>query len=97
LKFLYTLSKSTQVSNLTKIRPVEGEFFYAKGKSDRQTNIMKPILASCNYVNATKSGCNLKNATVGRNYILHQANIKLLETAVKQRGVGNTILEHSMQ
>jgi hypothetical protein len=76
---------------------VEGEFFYAKCKSDKQTNMTKPIVAFCSYVNATKNGCNFKNATVGRNYILHQGNIKLLETAVKQRGVGNAILEHSLE
>jgi len=35
--FLDRFSKSTQISNFMKIRPVEAELFHAGGQTDRQT------------------------------------------------------------
>jgi len=34
LNFFYRFSKGTQISNLTKIRSVEAELFYADGRTD---------------------------------------------------------------
>jgi hypothetical protein len=47
-----TFSKNTQISNFTKIRPVEAELFHA----DVQTDTRKLIVAFRNFANAPKKG-----------------------------------------
>jgi len=44
LNFLDIFSKNSQISNLTKIRPVGTELFHADGRTD----MTKPIVAFCN-------------------------------------------------
>ena len=49
-------SKNIQISNSTKIRPVEAELFHADGRTDIQTDMMKLIVAFRNFANASKKG-----------------------------------------
>jgi len=55
LNFLYRLTKSMQISNFMKIRPVGAELFYADGQTDKQTGMTKLIVAFRNFANAPKS------------------------------------------
>ena len=48
LKFLYSFSKSTQISNFMKGRPVGAELFHA----DRRTDMTTVIAAFRNFLNA---------------------------------------------
>ena len=51
LDFIFNrFSKKSQISNLIKIRPVEGDVFHA----DRRKDIMKLTVAFRNFVNAPK-------------------------------------------
>ena len=59
-----------QIPNLLKIRPVGAELFYADGQADKQTGMMKLIVAFRNYANAPKIQFpvdNLKTAWQGPN------------------------------
>jgi hypothetical protein len=47
--------KSAEISKLMKIRPVGGELFHADGRTDRQTDMTKLIVAFRNFVNAPKN------------------------------------------
>jgi len=51
LNFLDIFSKNAQISNFTKIRLVGAKVFHADG----QTDMMKLIVAFCNYANAPKN------------------------------------------
>ena len=52
LNFLGRYSRSTQISNFMKIRPVGAELFYADGRMDGQTDVTKLIVAFLNFVKA---------------------------------------------
>jgi hypothetical protein len=54
LHFLERFSKTPQTSNFMKISPVRAKLFHEDGRTDRQTNIMKLIVAVCNFANAPK-------------------------------------------
>jgi hypothetical protein len=46
LDFIYVFSKEkTQILNFMKIHPVGAELFYAGGRTDGQTDMMKPVVA----------------------------------------------------
>ena len=61
VKYLDRFSKNTQISNFTKIRPVEAKFSYADG----QTDMTKLTVAFRNFANAPK------NCTIVRNDKIH--------------------------
>jgi hypothetical protein len=46
------------LSNLTKIRPVGAELFHAGGRTDRQKDMTKLIVAFHNFANEPKEPCN---------------------------------------
>ena len=54
MNFLGGFSKNTQIKNLIKVSPVGAESFHVDGKTDRQTDLKKLIVAFCNLVNAPK-------------------------------------------
>jgi len=58
LNFLDRFSKSAQVSNFMKIRPVRAELVYADGWTDGQTDMTQPIVAFRKFASAPK---NLRN------------------------------------
>jgi hypothetical protein len=43
------------VPSLMKIRPVGAEFYHAGGRTDRQTDMTKLIVAFCNFANAPET------------------------------------------
>ena len=47
--------KNTQISDLMKIRPVEGVMFHAGGRTDGQTDLTKLIFAFLNFVRTSKN------------------------------------------
>jgi len=64
--FLDTVSKNTQVSNFTKIRPVGAELFHADGRTDGQTNMKKLAVAFHNVEKAPKSQNHLQQHTMAQ-------------------------------
>jgi hypothetical protein len=60
LNFLHTFSKSTQISNFMKIRPVGVELFHA----DRRTDMTKVIVAFHSFANAPKNSVCTSQRTV---------------------------------
>jgi hypothetical protein len=52
LHFLNGFSKNPQVSNFTKIRAMGAELFHADGKTDRQADMTKLVVALRNFANA---------------------------------------------
>ena len=52
LNFLDRRSKNPQIPNFTKIRLVGTEMFHADGRTDRQTDMAKLIVAFRNFANA---------------------------------------------
>ena len=48
-----------------KIRPVGAELFYADGQTDKQTGMIKLIVAFRNFVKAPKSRCLVDNLEDG--------------------------------
>jgi hypothetical protein len=55
LNILDRFSKTTQISNPTKIFPVEPELFHADGRTDGQTAMTKQIATYLNFANAHKT------------------------------------------
>jgi len=47
-------SKNIEVSKFIVVRPVGSELFHANGRTDRQTDIMKLVVAFRNFANAPK-------------------------------------------
>jgi hypothetical protein len=45
------------MSSMMKIRPVGAKLFNADGRTDRQTDVTKLIVAFQNFVNAPKNDC----------------------------------------
>jgi hypothetical protein len=52
--FLDRFSKNTQISNFTKVCPVEAELFHADRRTDRRTDTTKLVVAFSNFANAPK-------------------------------------------
>jgi hypothetical protein len=84
LNFLDTFSKNTQISNLTKIRPVWPELFHegrhTDGHTDGETDMKKLIIASPNFANAHKNGC-LKSSCRNKHSLYVLINVKDQSTA----------------
>jgi hypothetical protein len=61
LNFLDRFSKYLQISDFTKIRPVEAELFHADGRKNEKTDVTKLIVAFHNFVNTPSivTGCML--------------------------------------
>jgi len=57
LNFVDGISKNTETSKLTKIRPVETELFLADKETDGRTDMTKLIVAFSNFANAPKIIC----------------------------------------
>ena len=53
--FLDRFSKNTQISNFVKIQQLGAGSFHEDGRTDRQTDITKLIVAFRNFVNAPKN------------------------------------------
>ena len=54
---LPTYLRKTQISSFMKIRPVSAELFHAEGRrTDRYTDMTRPIAAFHNFVKAPKKG-----------------------------------------
>jgi len=47
--------KNTQISNLIKVHPVGAELFHADGQTDRETEMTKLIVATCNFARVLKN------------------------------------------
>jgi len=52
MNFLGRFSENTQIENFVNTRPVQAELFHAGGRTDRQTDTTKPIVAIRNFENA---------------------------------------------
>jgi len=55
-EFLCRFSKTTHISNLIKTRPQGDQLFHANGRTDKQTDMTKLVVASRNYANAPNNG-----------------------------------------
>jgi len=47
--------KKAQISNFKNMRPVDAELFHADGRTDRETDMSKVIVAFRNFANAPKT------------------------------------------
>jgi hypothetical protein len=57
-------SKKSQISNFTKIRPVEAELFHVDGQTEGETDMTKLTVAFCNFANAPKNGQKFPNTSL---------------------------------
>jgi hypothetical protein len=48
-------SKNTQISNFMKICPVGAELFHVELQTDKETDMMKPVVAFHNFANMCKN------------------------------------------
>ena len=55
LNFLDRFSKNTQIPNFVQICSVGAELFRAEGRTDGQTDMLKPVVFFHDFVNAPKT------------------------------------------
>jgi len=60
MNFVHTLLENTKISNLMKMCSGVAELLHANRWTDRQADMMKLIVAFCNFVNTPK---NVENCT----------------------------------